>query len=331
MKKNKFLVGIVAALAVSAIGLTTVGCNNVVEDIKKGWEQLTCEHVFDDGEVLKESTCVEMGEIQKTCTLCGKVEIQELELAEHIAVYVQAVTPTCIEKGVTDGTVCSVCETKISGFQEIPALGHIIVKDSAVEPTCLEEGLTEGEHCSRCNEVLKAQEKVSATGHNLVILESVEATCTTEGKTQGVWCDTCKTIFTAQEVIPVQAHSFVEGICVCGAVKTSHMTEVQANVGDSYAGKIFRIYEGGSLSDNRGPYLFVGSGLSSSWAYELEGVKIVTYEGYIEVFFEEGATITCFPSSDPDNPLIRQFDESVIHESSVLEGVYILTTETVSD
>ena len=201
MKKSiKRLITAVAVCAVSALAVVASGCS-VTDKIKDKIEQARCEHEWNDGEVTKEATCMEKGELTKTCTLCDKVETEEIELAEHIAVYVQAVTPTCSEKGVTDGTVCSVCETKISGFQEIPALGHIVVKDSAVKPTCMEEGLTEGEHCSRCNEVLKKQKKVSATGHNLVILKAVEPTCKTEGKTQGVWCDKCEVVFTAQESI----------------------------------------------------------------------------------------------------------------------------------
>ena len=215
MKKSiKRLITVFAVCAVSAFACMASGCS-LTDKIKDKIEQARCEHEWNDGEVTKQATCMEKGELTKTCTLCDKVETEEIELAEHIAVYVQAVTPTCLEKGVTDGTVCSVCETKISGFQEILALGHIVVKDSAVKATCLEDGLTSGEHCSRCNEVLKAQEKVPATGHNLVILEAVEASCTTEGKTQGVSCDKCKDVFTAQEIIPALGHADENGDSLC--------------------------------------------------------------------------------------------------------------------
>ena len=215
MKKSiKKLITVFAVCAVSAFAVVASGCN-LADKIKEKIEQARCEHEWNDGEVTKEATCTEKGELTKTCTLCEKVETEEIEFAEHIAVYVQAVTPTCLEKGVTDGTVCSVCETKISGFQEIPALGHIVVKDSAVKPTCLEGGLTEGEHCSRCNEVLKAQEKAPATGHNLVILEAVEPTCTTEGKAQGVWCDKCEVVFKAQEIIPALGHFDDDDNSIC--------------------------------------------------------------------------------------------------------------------
>ena len=332
MKKSiKRLITVFAVCAVSALACMASGCN-VTDKIKEKIEQARCKHEYSEVVVVEESTCSENGKGEKTCAKCGKVETVKLDLADHVAIVVEAVSPTCTKSGKTDSVVCSVCEEVITASQELSPLGHIVVKDKAVEPTCLESGLTEGEHCSRCNEVLKAQEKVPATGHNLVILEAVESTCTTEGKTQGVWCDKCEKIFTEQETVPVQSHNFVEGLCImCGASDTSEMTEIQANVGDSFAGKIFRIYEGGSLHDNRGPYWFKGTGFSCTWEYQLEGVEIVTYENYIEVFFEEGATITVVPTDASLSPFTNKFDESVIHESSVLEGVYILTTETVSD
>lgn len=250
MKKNviKKIVMLLAVCAVSAFACMASGCN-VTDKIKEKIEQARCEHEWNDGEVTKEATCTEKGELTKTCTLCEKVETEEIELAEHIAVYVQAVTPTCLEKGVTDGTVCSVCETKISGFQEIPALGHIVVKDSAVAPSCLEDGLTEGEHCSRCNEVLVQQAIVPAKGHNLVILPGVDSTCITPGKTQGVWCDRCKVVYTEQETIPVQTeHNYVDNICTnCGMVKylfddSTLYTETDVVKEEKVAGYWYRFY-----------------------------------------------------------------------------------------
>ena len=296
MKKSiKKLIVVFAIGVVSAFAFT--GCD-VKETLKEKIDQARCEHEWNDGEVTKEATCMEKGELTKTCTLCEKVETEEIELAEHIAVYVQAVTPTCLEKGVTDGTVCSVCETKISGFQEIPALGHIVVKDSAVKPTCLEIGLTEGEHCSRCNEVLKAQEKVPATGHNLVILEAVEPTCTTEGKTQGVWCKACGEVFTEQEILPSLRHldEDEDGLCdECQVTITAtvNMVEVACEIGELAAGNWYRVYASStsswaalSLSDNYSQ-LMVSSNPDYSSNYVFSSGPIYTLEGF-EVVFGDG-------------------------------------------
>ena len=243
MKRNiKMFITAFAVCAVSAMAVMFSGCS-----VKDTLNQLKCKHEYGEVVVIEESTCLEQGKGEKTCSKCNRVKEVKLELKEHTAVFVDVVSPTCTEKGITDGTVCSVCETTISGFQEIPALGHVVVKDSAVEATCLDTGLTEGEHCSRCNEVLKKQEKISATGHNLVILEAVEPTCKSEGKTQGVWCDRCKTVFTAQDTISYVDHVYEDGACVvCGSLEyiyddESNYTEEDVVVGDKVAGYWYRI------------------------------------------------------------------------------------------
>lgn len=297
MKKSiKRLITVFAVCAVSAFACMASGCS-LTDKIKDKIEQARCEHEWNDGEVTKEATCMEKGELTKTCTLCEKVETEEIELAEHIAVYVQAVTPTCLEKGVTDGTVCSVCETKISGFQEIPALGHIVVKDSAVAPTCLEDGLTEGEHCSRCNEVLKAQEKVPATGHNLVILEAVEPTCLTEGKTQGVLCDKCNGAFPAQEILPKLAHIDEDNDLYCDICKSlftdlTSCSEVELTSGVKVANKYFRCYF--PTSDTYSMFS-VKTGVTTSTGQEVEFYVGISQSDTTHLW------VGCDPIASPDH------------------------------
>ncbi len=367
-RKFKILIMAFTVCIVSAFAVVVSGCS-VTDKIKEKIEQARCEHEWNDGEVTKEATCMEKGELTKTCTLCEKVETEEIEFAKHVAVYVQAVTPTCLEKGVTDGTVCSICETKISGLQEIPALGHIIVKDSAVKPTCLEIGLTEGEHCSRCNEVLKAQEKVPATEHNLVILEAVEPTCTTEGKTQGVWCDKCKVVFTAQEIISALGHTDENGdfdcdLCGDFAVysylslfnNSDNYTEVSANVGDTVAGKVIRLYKTGSEVLETGiPFnevTFFTNGLGqgiSLFACDdsvnnafclnsvyIEEIPCIVYEDYIDFYIPEILVLehTCdycaeYFETKPDDILLEVNETSVIRNMRWAEGVYFLELKDV--
>ena len=231
MKKNiKMMITVLAVCAVSAMAMMFTGCS-VTDKIKQKIDQARCEHEWNDGEVTKEATCTELGELTKTCTLCEKTEKEDIEKIDHVAVYVDAVLPTCVDNGIASGTVCSVCEQKIAGFEEIPALGHVVVKDKAVAATCLESGLSEGSHCSRCDEVLVVQAVVPATGHNPIVLEAVEPTCITEGKTQGVKCTNCLEVFVAQEVVSKLDHVLDENnsCTVCGTLDTQFILQKYAN------------------------------------------------------------------------------------------------------
>lgn len=231
MKRNiKMMITVFAVCAVSAMAMMFTGCS-VTDKIKQKIDQARCEHEWNDGEVTKEATCTELGELTKTCTLCEKTEKEGIEKIDHVAVYVDAVLSTCVDNGIASGTVCSVCEQKIAGFEEIPALGHVVVKDKAVAPTCLESGLSEGSHCSRCDEVLVVQAVVPATGHNPIVLEAVEPTCTTEGKTQGVKCTNCLEFFVAQEVVSKLDHVLDENnsCTVCGKLDAQFILQKYAN------------------------------------------------------------------------------------------------------
>lgn len=130
---------------------------------------------------------------------------------EHDSVVDAAVAPTCTEKGLTEGSHCSVCNAVIVAQEEVAALGHNPVIDNAVPNSCTESGLTEGSHCSRCEEVLVAQQEVPA-GHNPVTDDPVDPTCTEKGLTEGSHCDKCGTVLVAQEDVAALGHDYDEEI-----------------------------------------------------------------------------------------------------------------------
>lgn len=270
MKKKKFWVGLFAAVSVSAVVVMAAGCNPI-DDIKTAINQARCEHEWNNGEITKESTCTEKGELTKTCSLCDKVETVELDLVAHIPVYVDAVAPTCNETGLTDGTVCAVCDNVVSGFQELPALGHIVEMDYGHKATCLENGLSDGAHCTRCDEVLKEQAIIVATGHNLVTLDAIAPTCVEEGLTQGVVCGNCHAVFVEQESVSTIKHvdededSLCDG---CGATfsPTMNMREVVLQEGDTVGDSWFRVYVDTELE-----YGYLGIGSSFGFMTEKGG------------------------------------------------------------
>ena len=351
MKKSiKRLITVFAVCAVSAFAVVASGCN-VTDKIKEKIEQARCEHEYSEVIVVEESTCSENGKGEKTCAKCGKVETVKLDLADHVAIVVEAVSPTCTKSGKTDSVVCSVCEKVITASQELSPLGHIVVKDKAVKPTCLESGLTEGEHCSRCNEVLKARKKVPATGHNLVILEAVEPTCTTEGKTQGVWCDKCETIFTEQETLPSLRHldEDEDGLCDgCQVTSTAtvNMVEVVFESGELAAGNWYRLYAptgvpsittmtavrlSGNSADlivHSDPAYSSNYVFCSGPLYTLEGFEVVFGDGYIDFHLVEGTyKLVRDGEVKEDNPIVIDSTTTISFNPSYAYGRIVRLVE----
>ena len=66
-------------------------------------------HDWDKGVVLKESTCVEDGEIKYTCSSCGETRIEPIEALGHQLSYGPRVEPQPKKRGHTESVKCWVC------------------------------------------------------------------------------------------------------------------------------------------------------------------------------------------------------------------------------
>ena len=123
--KNKKLIGLASLM----LTLGATGCPKKTEPCEK--------HTWGDKVVLKEATCTEAGESERTCTVCGeKEEKKPIKALGHDwkdgAVAKEA---TCTEKGSKHQT-CSRCNATQTA--DIPALGHNYVDDEEglVPATC---------------------------------------------------------------------------------------------------------------------------------------------------------------------------------------------------
>lgn len=219
---KKVIVIIASVLMFCLLAFGAVGCTKV-EDMFK---QLTCEHEYDDGVIVKEATCFEKGELDKTCSLCGKVETEDIDMVAHTSIFVEAKVPTCLEVGFTDGTACAVCDVLLTGCQEVPALGHHVDIVKGYDATCVLDGLTDGSRCNRCDEFIVEQTKIPAKGHSLVNVSEKEPTCSSIGWSSHVVCEGCDSKYGYEEYSKLP-HTYVkENNCsVCGVVPLSEYVE----------------------------------------------------------------------------------------------------------
>ena len=125
--------------------------------------EATEECIWDEGTVIRESTCIEKGVLRFVCKICGDTREEDIPLAEHTVEITEAVEPTCTEAGHTEVKTCSVCGEVLDEGEEIAALGHDWGEEKVVKKaTCTAAGQKESV-CSRCG--TKKTSTVKALGH----------------------------------------------------------------------------------------------------------------------------------------------------------------------
>jgi len=173
-------------------------------------------------------TAVSFGTATITAASSNGISTQctiEIPCENHIEVIDEAVAPTCIATGLTEGSHCSVCGKTLTAQEIVPMSGHAEVTDEAVAPTCTKTGLTEGKHCSVCSEVLAEQEIIPAKGHTEVVDASVESTCTETGLTEGKHCSVCNEVLVKQEEVAAKGHTEVIDAAIEATCTETGLTE----------------------------------------------------------------------------------------------------------
>ena len=200
------------------------------DTLEKVTKKDQCDHSFDEGEVVLEATCLEVGTLRRTCTKCDVTTddvIPTLHATGESYERVSKTDATCMTDGY-EIVRCTICanEKKIvtTAFHQNSDYLKLESKSDAVHncictvcgdianvenhslyekhtSTCTEEGEIIS-YCIECDfsEVIGT---AKAKGHNLKET-TVKATCTADGM-QGLSCTNCD--YTEATVIPATGHT----------------------------------------------------------------------------------------------------------------------------
>lgn len=186
MKKTRLLFLVIMALI--ALTVTLVACNSGASVVH--------HHEFGDWNILIQPTCSEYGLRSHRCDLCGEDYAEKIPMKAHTPATISGRAATCLDDGMTDGSVCSVCGAVIKVSEVIPALGHhwIAVADDSVN----------GHHHICDREGCDVQPSFDDTALEIT---TVYATCLDAGYTEHS-CKVCD--FSYRDEIPAIGHEWGE-------------------------------------------------------------------------------------------------------------------------
>ena len=129
------------------------------------------EHVYDNeydaecnncGHIREIDACIHEydNDCDTDCNKCG-----EIRVTSHKEQTIPGKAATCLEDGLTDGKICSVCQTITVEQTVIPATGHTLVQVTGTPATCTESGMTDGVKCLNCDYVQTEQTVIGPLGH----------------------------------------------------------------------------------------------------------------------------------------------------------------------
>ena len=146
-----------------------------------------------------EANCAE----KAVCEIC-KQSYGDIDADNHDIIIDEAVSPDCVNTGLTAGQHCSRCDAMTIIQEVIPAINHkdTLVQVEAKAPTCTEAGYEAYEYCTACD--YTTYKEIPAS-HSIVTVEKKDATCTEAGYEAYEYCTACD--YTTYKEIPVAGHT----------------------------------------------------------------------------------------------------------------------------
>lgn len=149
-------------------------------------------HIASGWTITEQPDCTHSGLKIKVCTVCGAtLETAVVDAMGHTVVVDKAVSATCENTGLTEGSHCSICKLVLVPQNTVAKLGHDYSESFTVdkEATCTEQGI-KSKHCTRCDSKIDGT-PTEAKGHSYgKWITDEESTCTVTGQKHKV-CDNC--------------------------------------------------------------------------------------------------------------------------------------------
>ena len=156
------------------------------------------EHQWDNGVIIRESSCSENGAADYTCLICGaaKTETLEKDANNHVGgtEIRNAKNATCGEDGYTGDTYCLGCGSELNSGTAIPKTGKHMWDDgeTTITPTCGAEG-EKTFTCQICHN--KKTEVLQKLPHTMKKTEEKAETCAEAGNMEYYTCSVCQKVF----------------------------------------------------------------------------------------------------------------------------------------
>ncbi len=165
----------------------------------------------------------------------GNTTTETITINGHQEKILDAKEETCTTTGLTEGKICSVCNTVLLKQNTIDATGHSFVNEvEANDATCTADGNKAYKQCENCNKFFAAAEGeysenakdsadafvIASPGHDFAdeFTVDLKATCDTAGS-KSRHCSACDEVTDTTE-IPVRAHTIVDTTVATAATCT---------------------------------------------------------------------------------------------------------------
>ena len=148
-------------------------------------------HIWNEGKITKNATCIEKGIKTYTCTVCNEIKTEEIPAMGHGNIITKfAKEASCKSEGYTGDVYCQDCGKLIEEGKILPKTEHTWNAGEITQAaTCTGEGIKTFT-CISCGTI--RTEVIPATGHGITEIRNVkEATYTEEGYTGDTYCTVC--------------------------------------------------------------------------------------------------------------------------------------------